>query len=76
LLLELKAAAGLKSFAGVPLIGDKPSDLELAARVGARGILVLSGKGRETAAELPSRATETFRDLDEAVTVLLGEARA
>jgi D-glycero-D-manno-heptose 1,7-bisphosphate phosphatase len=27
------------------VIGDKPSDLELAARVGARGVLVLSGYG-------------------------------
>jgi D-glycero-D-manno-heptose 1,7-bisphosphate phosphatase len=77
LLLQLQAAAGLESFAGVPLIGDKPSDLELATRVGARGILVLSGKGRETGAQLAAgRATETFRNLEEAVAVLLGEARA
>jgi D-glycero-D-manno-heptose 1,7-bisphosphate phosphatase len=27
------------------VVGDKPSDLELAARVGARGVLVLSGYG-------------------------------
>ena len=32
------------------VVGDKACDLELAARVGARGILVLTGYGAETAA--------------------------
>jgi D-glycero-D-manno-heptose 1,7-bisphosphate phosphatase len=54
--------------AGVPSIGDSLRDLQAAAAVGAQPILVLTGKGRQTAAEggLPP-GTLTFADLDEAV---------
>jgi len=54
--------------AGVPSIGDSLRDLQAAAAVGAQPILVLTGKGRQTAAEggLPA-GTLTFADLDEAV---------
>ena len=43
------------SLAGVPVIGDALRDLEAAAAVGARPILVRSGKGRKTEAALPER---------------------
>jgi D-glycero-D-manno-heptose 1,7-bisphosphate phosphatase len=54
--------------AGVPCIGDSLRDLQAAAAVEARPILVLTGKGKQTAAEggLPA-GTMTFADLDEAV---------
>lgn len=53
---------------GVPCIGDSLRDLQAAARVEAQPILVLTGKGRQTAAAggLPAN-TRTFADLDQAV---------
>jgi D-glycero-D-manno-heptose 1,7-bisphosphate phosphatase len=53
---------------GVPSIGDSLRDLQAAAAVDARPILVLTGKGRQTASDggLPA-GTVTFADLDEAV---------
>ena len=52
----------------VPCIGDSLRDLQAAATVGARPLLVLTGKGAETAAAggLPPK-TRTFADLDAAV---------
>jgi heptosyltransferase-2 len=37
------------------VIGDQISDLELAHRVGAKGVLVLTGKGKETLLKLKDR---------------------
>jgi D-glycero-D-manno-heptose 1,7-bisphosphate phosphatase len=58
--------------AGVPAIGDALRDLQTAAAVGARPMLVLTGKGRATLAAggLPPR-TEVFEDLADAVQHLL-----
>jgi len=49
---------------GVPVVGDSLRDLEAALAVGARPILVLTGKGRKTrtAPSLPP-GTEIFADL-------------
>jgi D-glycero-D-manno-heptose 1,7-bisphosphate phosphatase len=49
---------------GVPVVGDALRDLQAAAAVGARPVLVLTGKGRKTraAAGLPP-GTEVFDDL-------------
>jgi D-glycero-D-manno-heptose 1,7-bisphosphate phosphatase len=49
---------------GVPAVGDALRDLQAAAAVGARPILVLTGKGKKTQSEghLPP-GTETFPDL-------------
>lgn len=57
---------------GVPCIGDSLRDLQAAAAVGARPMLVLTGKGRKTRdeGELPP-GTEVFSDLAEAVQALL-----
>jgi len=54
--------------AGVPCIGDSLRDLQAAAAVRAKAILVLTGKGKQTAATggLPAK-TQTFADLDQAV---------
>ena len=54
--------------AGVPCIGDSLRDLQAAATVGAQPILVLTGKGAQTAAAggLPPN-TRTYADLDAAV---------
>ena len=54
--------------AGVPCIGGSLRDLQAAAAVGAKAILVLTGKGKQTAAKggLPPH-TQTFADLNEAV---------
>jgi len=50
--------------ADVPVVGDSLRDLQAAAAVGAKPILVLTGKGRAThnAGGLPS-GTEVFADL-------------
>jgi D-glycero-D-manno-heptose 1,7-bisphosphate phosphatase len=54
--------------AGVPCIGDGLRDLEAAAQVEAQPILVLTGKGKRTAAAggLPPN-TRVYADLAEAV---------
>lgn len=52
------------SLEGVPVVGDSLRDLQAAAAVGARPVLVLTGKGRKTrdAGGLPP-GTEIFADL-------------
>jgi D-glycero-D-manno-heptose 1,7-bisphosphate phosphatase len=49
---------------GVPVVGDALRDLQAAAAVGARPVLVLTGKGKKTRAAggLPP-GTEVFADL-------------
>ena len=67
-LLEDIAHRFKTELAGVPCIGDSLRDLQAAAAVGAKAILVLTGKGKQTAAKggLPPH-TQTFADLNEAV---------
>lgn len=72
MLRRLKAELGLETLKGVPLIGDKLADLDLAAAVGARGLLVLTGKGAETAMLAPI-GTEIYADLAAAAEDLLRE---
>jgi D-glycero-D-manno-heptose 1,7-bisphosphate phosphatase len=62
---------------GVPAIGDSLRDLEAAIAVGARPILVLTGKGRKTldGGGLPEDV-RVHADLAEAVQALLTEASA
>jgi D-glycero-D-manno-heptose 1,7-bisphosphate phosphatase len=52
------------SLEGVPIVGDSLRDLQAAAAVGARPVLVLTGKGTKTreAGGLPP-GTEVFADL-------------
>ena len=72
LLDELRTDLGLATLEGVPVIGDKLADLDLAAAVGARGLLVLTGKGADTAPLAPI-GTEIYADLAAAVDDLLRE---
>jgi len=60
----------------VPVIGDSLRDLEAAAAVGARPILVRSGKGRSTEAALPARFADVpvYDDLAAAARALIDEA--
>ncbi len=64
------------SLAGVPVIGDALRDLEAAAAVGARPILVRTGKGRMTEAALPERfaGAAVYDDLNAAAAALIDEA--
>jgi D-glycero-D-manno-heptose 1,7-bisphosphate phosphatase len=57
---------------GVPAIGDSLRDLQAASQVHAQPILVMTGKGKKTAAagELPEN-TKTYADLSEAVKDLM-----
>ncbi len=57
---------------GVPAVGDSLRDLQAAARVGARPVLVRTGKGRRTEADggLPP-GTQVFDDLHAFVQSLL-----
>lgn len=61
------------SVAGVPLIGDKAADLELARRVEARPILVLTGYGQESAGEATEAGVEIYADLAAAARALIAE---
>ena len=56
---------------GAPLIGDKHSDLELARNVGSRPILVRTGYGASTLAELTDSHVEVFADLAHAAEALI-----
>ena len=60
---------------GVPVVGDSLRDLEAAANVGARPLLVKTGKGEKTLAAggLPA-STPVFSDLGAAVEHLLTAA--
>jgi D-glycero-D-manno-heptose 1,7-bisphosphate phosphatase len=62
---------------GVPIVGDSERDLIAASAMNARPILVLTGKGQETAADLEQRGdhVETFADLDAAASALIAELR-
>lgn len=41
------------------MVGDQMTDLELASRIGAKGILVLTGKGKNTLSQMGKRADLT-----------------
>ncbi len=58
---------------GVPMIGDSLKDLQAAQAVGARPILVRTGKGLKTEADLPPALanTQILDDLAAAVSGLL-----
>lgn len=60
---------------GVPVVGDSERDLAAARAMNARPILVLTGNGAKTAADLQQRGDqiETFADLDAAATKLIEE---
>jgi D-glycero-D-manno-heptose 1,7-bisphosphate phosphatase len=64
-LLERLARHYGVSMRGVPVIGDARRDLEAASALGARPILVLTGKGSSTreALEREGQAVETYDDL-------------
>jgi len=56
------------------VVGDKPADVEMAAAAGCRGILVLTGFGRESLAELRAAGHEpefVAADLKEAAEIIL-----
>lgn len=65
------------SLRGVPAVGDSLRDIEAAESVGARPLLVRTGKGEITLASLgdPKRA-EVFKNLAAAADQLLREAQA
>ena len=58
---------------GVPVVGDSLRDLQAAASVGARPVLVRSGNGTRAEAELPPELStiEVYDDLAAAVIALL-----
>lgn len=72
-LLERLARHYDAALAGVPVIGDSQRDLQAAAAVGARPVLVRTGNGRRTEAELPSalQAIEIYDDLSAAAAALI-----
>jgi D-glycero-D-manno-heptose 1,7-bisphosphate phosphatase len=65
------------SMHGVPFIGDSLRDLEAAAAIGARGILVRSGKGAATedALRAAGKSAETYDNLLQAAQYLIAEHR-
>ncbi len=69
---QLEAALGQR-LDGVPAIGDSLRDLEAAAAVNAKPILVRTGKGEKTEAGLPDwlASTPVFDDLSSAVDAVL-----
>lgn len=75
-LLEQLAQHFETSLAGVPVIGDSLRDLEAAAAVGAKPILVRTGNGTRTEAALPERFANiaVYNDLAAAASGLLEEA--
>ena len=76
-LLEQLADHFETTLAGVPVIGDALRDLEAAATVGARPVLVRTGKGEKTEAALPERfmGVPVYDNLADAARALIDEAR-
>ena len=72
-LLERLARHYAASLEGAPVIGDSLRDLQAAAAVGARPILVRTGNGRKTEATLPDslRDIEIYDDLASAARALV-----
>lgn len=72
LLLEIRKRTGL-SLRGAPVIGDSTRDLEAAIAVGARPMLVRTGKGRKTETGVAQRwpGLAVYDDLASAVDALL-----
>lgn len=71
LYLEIAELSGQR-LRGVPIIGDSYRDLEAACAVGARPILVRTGKGERTLTAHPELANgEVYDDLAAAVDTLL-----
>ena len=64
------------SLDNVPVVGDSLRDLQAGAAVGARPMLVLTGKGEKTAKALPEtlKATPVYPDLAAAADALIGAA--
>ena len=58
----------------VPVVGDSLRDLEAAAAVGAKPVLVLTGNGEKTARALPEmlKSTDVYPDLARAADALTG----
>jgi D-glycero-D-manno-heptose 1,7-bisphosphate phosphatase len=75
LYLEVARRAGL-SIKGVPVIGDSMRDLQAAEAVGARPILVKTGKGERTVAQHADKIADisTFDDLASAVEAILNDS--
>jgi D-glycero-D-manno-heptose 1,7-bisphosphate phosphatase len=62
------------SLKGVPAVGDSVRDIEAARAVGARPILVRSGRGASALQKLPDRkGLEVYADLAAAARQLIGE---
>ena len=70
-LLERVAADWGGPLAGVAFIGDKWSDLQAAAVMGMRGILVGTGHGAQTLREHAADVSEYYEDLAAAVDALI-----
>lgn len=73
LMLEIAARLHV-DLRGVPAVGDALRDVQAALSVGARPILVKTGKGQRTLAggELPE-GVSVFEDLKEAANILISE---
>jgi D-glycero-D-manno-heptose 1,7-bisphosphate phosphatase len=56
-------------------IGDRLRDIEAASELGGRGILVLTGAGREEAARAEARGFVILPDLAAAADLVLGEVK-
>jgi len=63
------------SLGGIPVVGDSLRDIQAAASVDARPILVRTGNGKRTEGLLPPELSsiEVYDDLSAAVTALLAE---
>ena len=70
-LFERIAACFNTALAGIPAIGDSLRDLQAAAAVGAKPILVLTGKGEKTQREILPEGTLIFTDLAAAIEYVL-----
>jgi D-glycero-D-manno-heptose 1,7-bisphosphate phosphatase len=74
LLRRLERDLGV-SLEGVPFVGDRVSDVGAADAVGARAMLVRTGKGAATASSLGARNIEVFDDLAAAAQAIIAESR-
>ncbi len=72
-LLEQFAREQKVRLSNIPLIGDAQRDIEAALAVGARPILVRTGKGEKTLAAHPHLTIPIFKDLYDAARSIVSE---
>ena len=73
LVLDARRELGIEAGTPEVVVGDKAADVQLGARIGAPSVLVLTGEGARTLADLTDPPAHVARDLGAAVPWILAQ---